>query len=140
MGVWALGNGEAETSSEHGPPHYNLPPSGGNSTHHGHPPFFTTSPANQRILDPKSAELLTNATRSQNIAADFEALWTIVADTRKRENITVAHVYSWWEELKIVQTRLAPLTAKSCLDTAGCIGVDISTQACICKSSEAIIV
>lgn len=130
--VWALGNG-GHTSGRH-PPHPPHPPSTGTKPGHGPKRGGSSMPGNQRLLDPRSATLTTNATLSEESLANFEAAWAIAQDARASgENITAANVSAWWALVNASQIRIAPLTAQSCLDAHSCLGTDVVSKDCVCR-------
>lgn len=131
--VWALGDGLPSDDRPHGLFPYG--PSGGH-----HPSFGTPSPGNQRVLDPANAALYTNATTSKSVADCFEAIWSLAEEARAKGIITQKQIFQWWEQLKMVQTRVAPLTSQSCSTPGRCIGTNVQTNECICKKAATFIV
>lgn len=90
-------------------------------------------PGNQRLLDPRSAMLRTNATLPEESLANFEAAWAIAQDARASGgNITAADVSAWWALVNASQIRVAPLTAQSCFDAHRCLGTDVVSKDCVC--------
>jgi len=134
--VWALGHGGHMSGRHpHHPPH---PPSNGTKPgtgpHPPHPPHPVPMPGNQRLLDPRSATLRTNATLPADALANFEAAWTIAQDAHASgRNITAANVSAWWALVSASQIRVAPLTAQSCSDANSCLGTDVVSKDCVCR-------
>jgi len=139
--MWALGNANM-TTAHHGPPgpgpHPRPPLPHNGSWPNGswpHPPHspFDPVPGNERFLDPALGLRFTNGTVSDEMTRQFEDTWAVAEDAR-RGNVSQVMVQTWWDQLKKKQTRMAPLTAGSCSDSA-CFGIAIPSKDCVCPSS-----
>jgi len=123
--VWALGDAGAGGSPA---PHF--PPA------HQPSPLSLRFPGNQRLLDPLSAASL-NVSFPPNATATYEQLWAEAKAARRQgARPSAARVKEWWARLAPAMVPLAPLSASSCADVDGCIGVHAASGDCVCRSAQ----
>jgi len=91
---------------------------------------------NKRFLDP--VNMHTNATFANGAHSSFEKVWSSVEAARTAGSPTSSQFDEWWSTMEQIQVRLAPMTARSCLD-AECIGTVIGSHDCICTSSTMVV-
>lgn len=101
----------------------------------GHAPLPPDpSPGNRRILDPLYP--ITNASRTDETRDEFEEVWSLLETARRTSwsDGKAMNFEQYWN-LLISQTRVAPITARSCGTTNKCIGTNTASGDCICISN-----
>lgn len=105
---------------------------GGRNTTHNELHSYTLR-WNERILDPKLAQLNTNASLQGDIHTGFIQAWKEVEKTRSIRELLFEDYQYFWNKLRSSQVRVAPLSAASCADPVACFATDLRSSDCICK-------
>jgi hypothetical protein len=110
---------------------WSLATSGQNTTHNESHNY--TLGWNERILDPVIAKFNSNASVQATVEVKFEDVWKEAEHIRAARKLSFHDYQYFWNQLKLSQIRVAPVSAYSCADTDLCFATDLRNLDCISR-------